>query len=184
VTPVLGQGLYAATTLTFPVMGIIAGWGRYCDPASDSDPSKCTMKNWDYTPPDAAKADADKAAAAEKKAVADKAVAAKAQADQEKAAADKAAADDPGNKGLADKAAATKAAADAAKTTADAAAAAKAAADKAVKDDEVKICCQAMTPSCLACKAGLNAASSAAAPVFGLAGTAMLGVAAALALRQ
>jgi len=47
VTPLLGQGTYASTTLTFPVMGTIAGWGRYCDPDADSDPSKCTMKDWD-----------------------------------------------------------------------------------------------------------------------------------------
>ena len=46
VTPLLGQGTYASTTLTFPVMGTIAGWGRYCDPKADSDPSKCTMKDW------------------------------------------------------------------------------------------------------------------------------------------
>ena len=51
----LGQGTYASTKLEFPVMTTIAGWGRYCDPQADKDPSKCTMK--DYDVPEKNKAD-------------------------------------------------------------------------------------------------------------------------------
>ena len=50
VTPLLGQGTYASTKLTFPVTGTIAGWGRYCDPKADKDPTKCTMKDFVVTP--------------------------------------------------------------------------------------------------------------------------------------
>ena len=47
VTPLVGQGTYEKTVLEFPVMGTIAGWGRYCDPKADEDPSKCTMQDFD-----------------------------------------------------------------------------------------------------------------------------------------
>ena len=49
ITPVLGQGAYASTTLSFPVTGTIAGFGRYCDPMADNDASKCTMKDYNQT---------------------------------------------------------------------------------------------------------------------------------------
>ncbi|GMI49293.1 hypothetical protein TrCOL_g5194 [Triparma columacea] len=45
-TPLLGQGDHADVVLEFPVLGTIAGLGRYCDPAADEDPSKCTMEDY------------------------------------------------------------------------------------------------------------------------------------------
>jgi len=46
VVSLLGQGTYASETLAFPVISTIAGWGRYCDPAADTNPDECTMSDW------------------------------------------------------------------------------------------------------------------------------------------
>ena len=54
IQPILGQGAFATSTLTWPLTdGVIAGWGRYCDAKlwQNTDPSKCNYDDYVVPPP-------------------------------------------------------------------------------------------------------------------------------------